>query len=57
MSSESNPPEKTIDIGDLTAVVTASVQRALAERQASPDFIQSQRIIIGIIFEPKSRPQ
>ena len=42
--------EKKIDIGDLTEVVTASIQRATQERAATAQPLG--RYIIGIIIEP-----
>lgn len=42
--------EKRIDIGDLTEVVTASVQRAIQERTPAAEPLG--RFIIGIIIEP-----
>ena len=49
MAPKASTKPQTIDIGDLTAAVTESVQRAMTARKTSP---LSGRIIIGIIFEP-----
>jgi hypothetical protein len=50
------PSEKKIDIGDLTEVVTGSVQRALQEHTAEEPFALG-RFIIGIIWEPIYSPK
>jgi hypothetical protein len=42
---------KKVDIGDLTEVVTASVQRAIAAQGAGGRFPHGH-IIIGVVFAP-----
>lgn len=50
-------PQKSIDVGDLAEVVTASVQRALRERTGENAlFVRPPRIIVGIIFDPEPSP-
>jgi hypothetical protein len=44
---------KSIDVGELTEVVTTSVQRALQDRGGTEGFfLRPPRIIVGIIIEP-----
>ena len=48
-----HPPK--VDLGQLTAAVTASVRAALEERTPGPNtapVFRNPRIIIGVIIEP-----
>lgn len=48
------PPR--IDLAELTETVTASVRRALEEREVSartPRVFSNPRIIVGVILEPQ----
>jgi hypothetical protein len=54
------PLPPVIDLAALTEAVTASVRRALEERQTSaqtPPVFRSPRIIIGVVFEPQALPE
>ena len=48
-------PSASVDLGDLTDVVTKSVRRALEEHEitaATPAVFRNPRIIVGFIIEP-----